>query len=63
MAETIEHISGGECAIEMTAAEQARCLERCAEVGDPPCWRLPALTDSRPQGEPVRPCNDCKDAK
>jgi hypothetical protein len=59
---TIEHINGGTCAIRMTEAEQARCRERCAEMGDPPCWLLPSLTDSWPEGQSVHPCWDCSEA-
>lgn len=30
------------------------CRERCAEAGDPPCWRLDA-----DNGVPFAPCSDC----
>jgi len=35
---------------------RAACRERCAAVGDPPCWRLPELVDPC---EHITPCADC----
>lgn len=36
-----------------TTGERWTCSERCAEVGDPPCWDL---------GEHCDPCEDCAGA-
>jgi len=32
------------------------CADRCAEFGEPPCWRLPSL--SQPC-EHITPCAEC----
>jgi len=32
------------------------CAERCAEFGDPPCWRLPELVEPC---EHITPCDEC----
>lgn len=37
---------------------RAICAERCADVGDPPCWRLPSLCEPC---EPITPCPECID--
>lgn len=34
-----------------------RCADRCAEFGDPPCWKLPDLIE--PFDEVVTPCDEC----
>lgn len=57
----VPHISGGEVEVKMTETERDRCERTCASVGDPPCFRLPAMTSDWPEGEPVRPCIDCAD--
>lgn len=35
------------------------CLKRCAEFGDPPCWRLPDLVDP---SDDIMPCDECQNA-
>ena len=39
-----------------TDAARAKCRDRCAEAGDPPCWEL------GPEVEAEGPCEDCKSA-
>lgn len=36
---------------------EARCRDRCAFYGDPPCWRLPDLSSD--PGPEITPCDDC----
>lgn len=35
-----------------------RCRNRCADVGDSPCWQLPEIT-SDVDGQVIRPCTEC----
>lgn len=39
-----------------TPALETLCRERCAECGDPPCWRLPELVEPC---ELIEPCPEC----
>lgn len=39
-----------------TAELERICAERCAEFGDPACWRLPELVEPC---EHVTPCDEC----
>ena len=32
------------------------CADTCAEFGDPPCWKLPALVSPC---EHITPCKEC----
>jgi hypothetical protein len=34
------------------------CAEKCADVGDPPCWKLPDMT-SDCDDEIIEPCLEC----
>ena len=40
-----------------TPALESACRERCAEFGEPPCWRLPELVSPC---EHITPCDECR---
>ena len=42
-----------------TPAIKSICLETCAAMGEPPCWRAPELVQPC---EEVTPCQECIDA-
>jgi hypothetical protein len=47
----------------MSADEQRRCYQRQAELGRRPCYMRPAIHSNYPKGQPVTPCEHCKDSK
>lgn len=41
-----------------TDALRDRCADRCADFGEPACWRLPELS-SDAAGLVILPCEEC----
>lgn len=57
----VKHIEGGFVTVQMTQSEKARCADRCAGMGDPPCWQLPSKTSDWPKWQRLYVCLECAD--